>query len=110
MTERIQKAFDSGDSTISVFLDLHKAFDSVDHCILIQKFDAAGVRGNALGLLVSYLHQIKFGSSVLRQLSTTESVQSFSLKVLVGSYPIQYSQSSPSSWPLSLYLTFKYQL
>ena len=38
-----------------VFLDLQKAFDTVDHNLLLIKLDYIGIRSHALGLFRSYL-------------------------------------------------------
>ena len=45
LVDRITKAIDKGEYTIGIFLDLSKAFDTIDHKILIQKLDHYGIRG-----------------------------------------------------------------
>ena len=55
LVEKIRSVLTSGKFMIGVFLDLKKAFDTVDHAILIKKIYAYGVRGNILNWFRSYL-------------------------------------------------------
>ena len=55
IVEEIRKKLDNGIFTCGVFIDLEKAFDTVNHKILISKLDHYGIRDKALKLLTSYL-------------------------------------------------------
>ena len=51
----IYEGFESNEYTIGIFLDLKKAFDTVNHQILIDKLNFYGIRGIPLAWLTSYL-------------------------------------------------------
>ena len=55
MSQTISDYLDAGQFGCGVFVDLRKAFDTVDHKILLKKLQHYGIRGTALDLLTSYL-------------------------------------------------------
>ena len=56
ITELIRKAIDNKKIACGVFIDLQKAFDTVNHKILLQKLKYYGIRGVAYKLFESYLN------------------------------------------------------
>ena len=55
ITENILSLLDQGQYVCDIFVDLEKAFDTVDHEILCEKLNHYGVRGNVNKLIKSYL-------------------------------------------------------
>ena len=69
ITEKIREACDSGKFTCGVFVNLKKAFDTVNHTILLKKLQHFGIRGVANNWFSSYLKSRK-------QFVTIESIKS----------------------------------
>ena len=59
ITESIKELIDSSNYVCGVFVDLEKAFDTVNYKILCEKLDYYGLRGNVNKLIESYLAIIK---------------------------------------------------
>ena len=57
MEEKISKAIDNNEYSIGIFIDLAKAFDTVDHSILLKKMSNFGIRGLQLKWFHSYLSE-----------------------------------------------------
>ena len=73
----IVTAMERGDFVISIFLDFSKAFDTVNHQILLDKLSHYGIRGTALKWFTSYLSDRK-------QFTTFEGVKSSESSLLCG--------------------------
>ena len=56
LVDRIVCAMDCKKSPISIFLDLSKAFDTLNHSVLIEKLEYYGINNKSLDLLKSYLN------------------------------------------------------
>ena len=59
ITEIIKEAIDNGMFGCGVFIDLQKAFDTVNHSILLKKLEHYGTRGVELNWFSSYLSKRK---------------------------------------------------
>ena len=55
ITEKIKESIDQGNYGCGIFIDLKKAFDTVNHKILLMKLEHYGVRGSCLKWFESYL-------------------------------------------------------
>ena len=52
---KILKGKENSEHTIAIFLDLSKAFDTLEHSTLLRKLNKYGIRGNALSWFEDYL-------------------------------------------------------
>ena len=59
ITEQIKQSLDKNSFSCGVFLDFQKAFDTVNHKILLSKLEHYGIRGIPYQLFHSYLDNRK---------------------------------------------------
>ena len=82
LTENLKQSIDQKELTCGIFLDFTKAFDTVDHNILLLKLEKFGIRGHPLKWFTSYLKNrmqyVKIGN-------TTSDLNSVSCGVPQGS-------------------------
>ena len=55
LSDRITNALDMNENPLAIFMDLSKAFDTLDHRILLSKLSYYGINGIALSWFESYL-------------------------------------------------------
>ena len=55
LTNKILDSFEKNEFTIGTFIDLKKAFDTVNHCILLDKLNFYGIQGTSFNWMHSYL-------------------------------------------------------
>ena len=58
--ERLTFNLQNDENVDAIYLDFSKAFDKVDHAILLQKLQNIGIRGQLLNWLKSFLTEILF--------------------------------------------------
>lgn len=57
--EKVSTSLDNGFTTTGIFLDLSKAFDTINHEILLKKLNFYGIRGKPLKWIENYLQDRK---------------------------------------------------
>ena len=75
ITEKIKQVCDAGQFTCGVFLDLQKAFDTVNHTILLKKLTHYVIRGVANKWFQSFLEDRKQFTSVQRSKSADKPIK-----------------------------------
>ena len=55
LVDQIYKSFEKDHYTLGVFIDLSKAYDTIDHTVLIRKLEMYGIKGIDLVWFRSYL-------------------------------------------------------
>lgn len=75
VTSRIIHDLDVGHKCLGVFLDLKKAFDTVNHQLLLEKLHAIGVRGIAHNLFQSYLNSRNQVTKIDDEISENRKIQ-----------------------------------
>ena len=75
VVEEIRECIDDKKMMIGLFLDLTKAFDLVNHKILLKKLNHCGIRGVANSLIESYLTNRKQYVQIKNEKSKLQSVE-----------------------------------
>ena len=55
LADQIHESFENDNYTLGVFIDLSKAFDTIDHAILFKKLENYGIKDRNLAWFRSYL-------------------------------------------------------
>jgi len=75
MIQEIRETVDKGNLAVGVFVDFQKAFDTVNHKILLHKLEHYGVRGVAKKWFHSYLENRQQSVSINGSISDTEYIK-----------------------------------
>ena len=97
MLERWKQAIDKGEYISVMYMDLSKAFDTINHDLLLAKLRAYGFSTSALNLLYSYLKYRKQKIVINNKRSSSEvliaDVPQGSIDVLLTDWPLRGMQN-----------------
>ena len=94
----IVKGWEKKESTLAIFLDLSKAFDTLEHTVLYSKLEKYGIRGSALNWYKSYLSD--------RSMSVKCKVKETGTYCRSDSYNVEYGSLQGSCLGPLLFLIF----
>ncbi len=75
IVDNIYQELENGKYVAGIYLDISKAFDTVDHSILLYKLEHYGIRGEPLEWFKSYLTNRKQFTVVNNQQSSTKNIK-----------------------------------
>ena len=96
------KNMENKKNSVCVLLDLSKAFDTIEHSIMLQKLELYGIRGNALTWFQSYLSN--------RRLRVKCKTVSSGVEVRSNDYSVEYETPQGSCLGPLLFLIFENDL
>ena len=94
----ITKGIEKGKLTAGIFLDLSKAFDTLEHEVVYMKLDKYGIRGTCLKWFQSYLNE----RSLIVECNTGDS----NMKSTSESYTVEYGTPQGSCLGPLIFLIF----
>ena len=74
LADKIQTGFDSGLSTVMILIDLQKAFDAINHNILLKKLSSIGFSPQSITWFGSYLSNRRFQISIKNNYSSVANI------------------------------------
>ena len=95
---KVVKNCQLGNVTVGVFLDLSKAFDTLEHSVIYKKLERYSIRGNALNWFKSYLSNRKLRTKFRTAASSTETRSSL--------YDVDYGTPQSSCLGPLIFLIF----
>lgn len=87
LVEEISNAVDNKQFIVSVFIDLMKAFNTIDHRILTMKLERYGIRGTAHNWIQSYMEE-RFQFVSITNVNSNLTMVTYGTRLCVGSFVI----------------------
>ena len=75
MLEKWERTLDKGENLCTIFMDLSKAFDTINHELFLIRLKAYGFSENALKLMCNYLKSRRQAVQVNNNFSSYKKVQ-----------------------------------